>query len=164
MDKYLITIGEHLFLVFGILALLGALARWIRPESASGDERVSAASAPDHAAQRPAQVRVQVFPGSAAGESVLALDMEGALKRLGIPRSSFLAILRDFVIDFKGFGEEMRSFLAAGTGDGLDDAAMEAHKLAGAAGNIGAGRVRAGALRLEALLLAERPEIGRAHV
>lgn len=80
-------------------------------------------------------------------ENIPGIEMEATLKRLGNNKKLLLMVLQQFTIEFDGWVEHFRSVLAGGD---FDECRKVAHKLKGAAANIGATQVQQSALALEA--------------
>ena len=109
-------------------ALAATLRRWLRPEGSA------APSAEPHRPEAPA-------PPPASG-----IDVEGSLRRLGLPPDRFRALLARFGA---GLGPGLADLRAAVADGDAEAARRHAHALAGAAGNLGADRLRALAKDLE---------------
>jgi two-component system sensor histidine kinase/response regulator len=117
--------NDHLAKPVDPAVLRRTLRRWIRARRG--------------AAPPPGEVRVDID----------GLDAEGSIRRLGVKRSFYLAVLRKFVATHADDMRSIRSSLAAGK---LEVATRAAHTLRGVAADIGATHVEALAAAVEQAL------------
>jgi two-component system sensor histidine kinase/response regulator len=125
------------------VALVQSLRRWLprRQEEGAGRKReVSAES-------RAGEEREPVQPSSGLPHGSLeGIDVDGTVRRLGIPFESLRPMYLRFADGQRKTLEELRGAVAAGDPGA---ARRHAHALAGAAGNLGAGQLREAAHALE---------------
>ena len=130
------------------VALVHTLRRWLRHETAATPAPpVPAPSTP------PTSVT-----GNAGNTPVLeGFDVEGTVRRLGIPFENLRPLFLRFATGQRRTLEDLRASIAEG-----DHAVtrLHAHTLAGAAGNLGADGLRTAAKALELAARDERPDVG----
>ena len=112
-------------------ALVATLRRWLPTHLAT--------ASPDSSSAVPAASEVTT-------SALEGIDISGTLGRLGIDRASLDRMLIRFAEGQRPIFDQLRA--AVGAGDGAA-AARHAHAIAGAAGNLGADRLRATAKALE---------------
>ncbi len=128
--------------------LYEALLRWLPPLSES--QLLRAKDADDTPDAEPAAKPVQ----HAWLSGIPGFDADTGRQRLGGNEEAYIRLVRQFISHYRDNLSELPALLAA---DNLDGARMLAHSVKGAAGSIGAERIRKHAEQLEATLRAGAP-------
>ncbi|MEO5345324.1 MAG: PAS domain S-box protein [Magnetococcus sp. YQC-9] len=154
-----VGMNDHIAKPLDVDEMFITLAKWIVPAKAVSAE-VGASRVELEGVWAPGCV-VTSQSAVSMGEDgmprgIAGLDVETGLKRVVGKKSLYLSILRKFVAGQKEAPKRMRAALAAGD---RGSAEREAHTLKGTSGNIGAGRVQAGAAVVEAAIKEGRSEV-----
>jgi two-component system sensor histidine kinase/response regulator len=124
-------------------ALVASLRRWLPPVTI------------DKPAETTTRSILEPVPDGPAALPVLeGIDLAGTIRRLGIPFDRLRPVLLRFSTDQRKTVEDLRAAVEAGNSQ---EARRQAHALAGAAGNLGADRLREAAQSLERAAAASSP-------